>query len=486
MTNPIAIVASSRKRIARLAAIRILVAAALPFGVTVAIAIALNRLNVLALDNFGYLIDAMPARLFQSSLLLLVLVEMIVAAVLGWRAWSYNSNFVRTAEQIDQCIGGQQEVITLASLADPGLTEVAHMRSPLFPVLWARVATSLETFNPRLAFVLEIREPLVHSIILAAVAILILGTAAFALMSRPSPAQLVTRRLQLLAKTISASSGASQQQLAAAARDVAQDLTNPKLPPQEKIAELQALEQELHRLQPQHQSTHQSGSNSSGGSRGEGSGNGEGGGSGSASGMSSGKSAFGSGTGKSGQADHDVVELHNDIAKAERKLEQEAGSVRNGSSTENKSSTSTGAAPKPGSNPSRQAGQDSAKGSGQVSQPQTLTDAKSPSGQSLGSQRNDRGSMGDTHLGEFPKAGNYQRFYKLGENGPTINVRDARYVTFRLPTELESVGEGAIVPDSARPRATTPYTNAPLKQQRLSLSPDEQQLVPPRYRELIR
>jgi hypothetical protein len=31
-----------------------------------------------------------------------------------------------------------------------------------------------------------------------------------------------------------------------------------------------------------------------------------------------------------------------------------------------------------------------------------------------------------------------------------------------------------------------PYTNAPLKAERLPASPDEQQLVPPRYRELIR
>jgi hypothetical protein len=94
--------------------------------------------------------------------------------------------------------------------------------------------------------------------------------------------------------------------------------------------------------------------------------------------------------------------------------------------------------------------------------------------------------MGDTHLGEFPKPGNYQRFYKLGEHGPAINIRDARYVTFQLPTEIQSAGTGAIVPDNTRPRATTPYTNAPLKQERLQISPDEQQLVPPRYRELIR
>jgi hypothetical protein len=74
----------------------------------------------------------------------------------------------------------------------------------------------------------------------------------------------------------------------------------------------------------------------------------------------------------------------------------------------------------------------------------------------------------------------------LGEHGPAINIRDARYVTFQLPTEIQSAGTGAIVPDNTRTRATPPYTNAPLKQERLQISPDEQQLVPPRYRELIR
>lgn len=94
--------------------------------------------------------------------------------------------------------------------------------------------------------------------------------------------------------------------------------------------------------------------------------------------------------------------------------------------------------------------------------------------------------MGDTHLGEFPKPGNYQRFYKLGERGPAINIRDARYVTFQLPTEIESAGTGVLVPDNTRSQAATPYTNSPLKPERLPASPDEQQLVPPRYRELLR
>jgi len=42
------------------------------------------------------------------------------------------------------------------------------------------------------------------------------------------------------------------------------------------------------------------------------------------------------------------------------------------------------------------------------------------------------------------------------------------------------------VEDSARPNAATPYTNAPLKASGDTAPPDERQLVPPRYRDLIR
>jgi hypothetical protein len=180
-----------------------------------------------------------------------------------------------------------------------------------------------------------------------------------------------------------------------------------------------------------------------------------------------------------------MVELHNDIAKAQMKLEQEADSGNATRTAQNDSSKGAGAKPKPGNNPNQPGGSNQQNGSGPVPQAQTLANSKMPSGKSLSGHRNEQGSMGDTHLGEFPKPGNYERFYKLGEGGPPINVRDARYVTFQLPTEIESAGAGAIVPDNTRPQAATPYTNAPLKQERLPVSPDERQLVPPRYRELI-
>jgi hypothetical protein len=41
------------------------------------------------------------------------------------------------------------------------------------------------------------------------------------------------------------------------------------------------------------------------------------------------------------------------------------------------------------------------------------------------------------------------------------------------------------VADAEHPGASVGYTNAPLKQERLADTPDERQLVPPRYRDLI-
>jgi hypothetical protein len=109
-----------------------------------------------------------------------------------------------------------------------------------------------------------------------------------------------------------------------------------------------------------------------------------------------------------------------------------------------------------------------------------------PAGGTPSGRRDDKGSMGDTHLGEMPKAGNYERFYKAGE-GPPLEIHDARYVTFRLPSTVVGNAEaGRTVADAEHPAASVGYTNAPLKQERLGDTPDERQLVPPRYRDLIR
>ena len=492
LTNAIEIIARSRNRLARLAVLRTVLHAALPLVATLAIAFDLDALNALAFNHFGYLMEAAPARFFQISLLGLMLVQVVAVALVVWRARTHALDLTRTAEQIDQFVDGQQEIVTLATLSDPANPEAASLRSSLFPMLLKRVIAHLEAFDPRAAFRLELREPLLRSFVLAVLVVIFLSSAAFALMTRATPVQSVVHRLQLLADTIGTSPGGlAQQQLSSAVRDVAKDLTNSELPPQVKRAELQALEHELEELRKRQQSSSTGKAStgkggSSGGGDGNGSGGGPGAGPGSGSGNSSGLSQNGSGAGNRGKATQQIVELHNDIAKAEMNLEQQAASANSSTAGRNYSSNGSRTAPKPGTNPNQPEGQRSSTGSGQVPQPSSLARSEMPPGQGPGAHRSDRGSMGDTHLGEFPKPGNYQRFYKLGEAGPTINVRDARYVTFQLPTEIESTGAGAMVPDNTRPQAITPYTNSPLRQERLPASPDEQQLVPPRYRELIR
>jgi hypothetical protein len=85
----------------------------------------------------------------------------------------------------------------------------------------------------------------------------------------------------------------------------------------------------------------------------------------------------------------------------------------------------------------------------------------------------------------MPKPGNFERFYAAGE-GPPIQIHDARYVTFRIPATVESNGTGgSLVADSGHARAAAAYSNLPLRQEHVTDTPDEQQLVPPRYRDLI-
>jgi hypothetical protein len=480
LNNPIKIILSARKRIANLALIRILLHAALPLAATLVIAIASNLLNGLAFDFFGYFMDRAAARLFQILLFSMTAVGLLTTAWFGWRAWLSASDFLRAAEQVDRCVKGRQEVVTLASLSEPASSEAAGMRSPLFPMLWERVSASLGAFDPSSSFELEVRKPLIRSFISAVGVVIASGAVAFALIIPADPTRIVSRRLQLLANTIGESaSGLAQQQLAAAARDVANDVVNPKLPPQQKIAELRSIEQELHKFQARNSGSHAGRGNSSGNGAGKGEGEGSGSGNGHAD-------SQGAGVGKEGKGNRQVIELSTDLAKARAKLQQQADSGNKTATARNDSSKDIQAAQKPGRNPNQQGAQNSANGSGQVPEPQNVASAKMPFGTSARPRPTDQGSMGDTHLGEFPKGGNYQRFYKLGERGATIDVHDARYVTFQLPTEIESAGTGAVVADNTRPRATAPYTNAPLKPQRLRASPEEQQLVPPRYRELIR
>ena len=463
--------------------------ASLPITVTVALALSLDVLASFILDQWGYLLDPAREMMLLEAMAGLFGAQIAALGFFSWRAWQQANDFVTAAGRIDDLVGGHQEILTLATLADPARPELRAARSPLFPMLWRRAIAYLEPFDPRHEFRLELAAPLKRSSLFALATAAVLGFALIGSMQLATPMQVVSHRLQELARTLEKSSPTpDERQLAASARDVARDLDNPKLPPEQKLAELQTLKQQLEKFQAQKQSAQGNSGGGSGSGNGKGNGNGTGQGSGQGSGGGGSGTGQGAGAGGKGKkSDQQMVELRNDISKAQMKLAEESNSADKSQTARNDKEKGSGLAPQPGDNPKQAGGRDKPNGTGNIDVPQAgkLAQNRMPSGSNPGAPRNDKGTQGDTHLGEFPKAVSYERFYKLGEKGPPIDIRDARYVTFRLPTEVSNAGVGKTVADNQRPTATTAYTNAPLKEQRVAVSPDEQQLVPPRYRDLI-
>ena len=122
--------------------------------------------------------------------------------------------------------------------------------------------------------------------------------------------------------------------------------------------------------------------------------------------------------------------------------------------------------PKQGENPNQPGPQNQLNGTGNIElpKPSNLAKGQTPAGGGQSTRKDDKGSSGDTHLGDFPKAANYERFYKVGEKGPPIDIRDARYVVSGCRRRSVAAGGGGkMVADTSRPAASTPFTNVPLK-----------------------
>ncbi|HLW71611.1 MAG TPA: hypothetical protein VKS22_13440 [Candidatus Binataceae bacterium] len=496
MINPIELIARSRNRLAKLAAWRVIVAAAAPILVTLAAGWYLNSIAALIWNRWGCLIDPHRLSLLRAAIFLTAVSQMVAAAWWAWSAWRKNRDFAQAAERIDELVGGHQEILTLATFADPA--RPAEHRSPLFAILWRRAITYLEKFDPVRTFRFEPAVPIGRSSILAVATAIVIGLATVALIRMPSATEAVAYRLRQLAVG-GDSPGATpdDRQIAEASRDVAADLENPRIPPAQKLAELEAIKQQLTKLE-QVKSDQQSGSGSGKGD-GNAAGKGEGGGSGGGNGNGGSEGAGSSpgaktpgGAGAGGKGDKSnapSADLQKDLAKAEAKLEKESKSTDSTLTADKQDQGGAGLVPQAGGNP-RQPGPDNrAEGNGNVQLPgggRLAQSEAAPASGNPSAHKNDNGTQGDTHLGDFPKAVAYERYYKIGDKGAAIDLRNARYVTFRLPTDVITTGaEGKTVRDTGAPSAATPYTNAPLKEQRLSASPDEEQLIPPRYRELL-
>ena len=130
-----------------------------------------------------------PARLgrpARSRWLIAGVAALAGCALMAWRAWREADDFMDAAERVDDAVDGHQEIVTLASLADPAESPAQRaLRTPLFPLLWRRAAGYLERFDPNGAFAFEVRRPLVRSLPIAAVMVVILAAVALALVRPP-------------------------------------------------------------------------------------------------------------------------------------------------------------------------------------------------------------------------------------------------------------------------------------------------------------
>jgi len=488
----------------------------LPLIITLALFIGFDHLRVLVWDRWGYALTADHAAILKEILFTVAVAEFIAMAALTLSGYFKLNDYVATAARIDDHIGAHQEILTLATMTDPAHPESRDRRSPLFPMLWRRTIAYFDLFEPRREFPLEPLAPLGRSSILAGAGLVALAVGLAAMVKPPTAMGQIARDLRNLARALGAS-GASpaSRDLATAVRGVSADLENPALPPEQKMQELAALKREIEKLQQQSQKDSGGGANplaNKGGGAGAGSGDTSGGGNGSASGQGKGMGAGtgqgsgpgqGSGNGpgqgnggggKDSNSGQQMAKLSDQIDKAQAQVAQDSGPRDKTRGSQQLADNGTGVAPKSGNNPNATGplSDPNAPGNAQLPKPggrngDSASRSAMPGPQANGSsgRKDDTGSAGDTHLGEFPKAETFARFYAAGE-GPPIRLHEARYATFRIPAAVESnSGGGSLVADNGVARASTPYSNLPLKQDKITDAPDEQQLIPPRYRDLI-
>jgi hypothetical protein len=492
MPNPVEILSRTSRRIAKVAAARTLAYAVLPAVAAAALAATLHPLGRATWERWGYVLSPAGAQILTDLLTAITLLTVITGAALAWRAYLGARNFVSAAEQVDEAVGGQQQILTFATLVDPAGPEAARAgRSPLFPLLWKRAISFLDKLDARRAFPFRLGRPIARSSVLALGIAIAMGLATLGLVRPPSPLQSEAMKLRERASEIEKSSaGSADLALASSLRDAADELENPKLPPEQKLKRLEEVMQQVASRgeQGSGKEKDQGGGGTAASKEGKGQGMGEGAGS-NGSGQGSGQNQANTGAGqneKGAKGSGSSIELQNELAKAEAQVETEEAK----SSGQNLSSgrdRNQGEAPEAGNGTDQKA---------TGNQPNPQQPRNTPM-QGANGNRNlpqagsnnqqagrDQGSnQGDTRLGEFPTPTKTQRFSKGGSDA--LSIHDARYVMFRLPSAIPVGSGGTTVIDPNRTKATTPYVNAPLKETSSDAPPDERQLVPPRYRDLI-
>ena len=517
MDTPVETIGIASARIARLAAIRAMLCAVAPAITAIALGALLEPIGAVTWTRLGYRLAPERGAVLSVALIGAGIVVLAAGLVMAFRAYRRASDFVAAAAELDERLECHQEIVTFATIADPSAPEsVRARRTPLFPILLRRATALFSGLDVRREFRLEAGEPLKRSSIFAGAVALAMVIATLGLVRAPTPENTEAARLRAIAAEIaSTSSGSDDSALADKIRQAADALENSKLPPAEKKKRIEEAMQQADKAtqkrnnspsgknQGTGKSTAQNGTgngksngarNSAGTGSGEGkSGSGAGqnpGGAGAGSGKGgTGKNESGKGLSKSGQnnqnkadqsnrdqnkPEQSSIELHDELAKAEAQVEaanekdpganNQSGNDKNQGGGLEPDANRPGIAPKPGANGDRNL---------------PATGGKPKNNKDMGS------NLGDTHLGEMPTSTNAQRFLKPGEKGASVDIKDARYVMFRLPGAPSSGSGGKTVLDIDRPTATTGYVNAPLAPTSDEAPPDERQLVPPRYRDMI-
>ncbi len=523
MDNPIETIGSASARIARLAAIRVILCAIAPAFTAIALGIFLQPIGEVSWTLWGYSLTPERANALSLGLVGAGIMVLLAGLVLAFRAYRREHDFVAAAAELDDRLQSAQEIVTFATLANPASPESGRARrTPLFPVLWRRAIALFSGFDVRREFRLEVGEPLKRSSILAGVVALAMILATLGLVRAPTPENREAAKLRAIAEEIAkTATGSDDTALADKIRQAADALENPNLPPEEKKKRLEDAMREADKA-AQKRKNSESGKNQGAGKstaqngRGKGQGQGQGNSTGSGSGQgksgtgggqnaggnnsgsgkgnsgnNSGKNESGSGSAKNDKGDQNKgnnssIELHNELAKAEAQVET-ANAKNPGPDSKPGDDKNQPGANKPGSKPDDKSGsQVDPNKPGDVPKPANNGDRNIPSAGGNPKNNRDMGSnLGDTHLGEMPTSTNAQRFLKPGEKGATVDIKDARYVMFRLPGAPSSGNGGKTVLDTDRPTATTAYVNAPLAPTSDDAAPDERQLVPPRYRDMI-
>jgi hypothetical protein len=500
VTNPVEIINLARRRASKAAALEPILTWLPASLLTALLALTLKWSAARALgERIGIAMGSAALSRIHVAFLMLAGLALGFAAWRSWCAYHEADNLEHLAARIDAELNAQQEILTFAGL----VASAGAARSPLFPILWRRVAEYLASFDPVRRFQLNKLRVLARAALLGlASAGLLFGTLVLVSRLERSPYQGEARRLVRLADEI-AKTDPSAQELARHLRAAASVLTDPDISLKEKLVRIVAIKHALEQRGSAEKSAAQarnmavaargSGAGSSGGS-GEGAGKerpgrGEGG---------SGGQGRGRGKGpEEGEAKGKelVAQARNELAKSEKQLETEStegrkpskemsenrpqgeGNQTGGGGRENQSL----AGEKSGESPKNRV----AKGDqpGPHAPDIAGNEGKPKPGQA---PQNTKTGSGDTRLGETPAQKAYARFYKPGENGPPLGIKDARYVMVHIP-EAARAGEGGRLVTGAPPsKATTPYANLPLPVGPGPAKLEERQLVPPRYRDVLR